>query len=1441
MATENFVPPESEELKQNPQEPGEAEATVEQQVQEAQVEQQQLEMDPNQLMNRFISPEQQQNLQQGAQNVAAGAPSWIEQNIQTPLGAYLKGRTVEEEQAWRDKKKEEYAEQAAAFEEQTRGNPIRELFGAAVGGKMDAVDSLTGFGELVGDTAKKGLNDLLGKPTDPTQDPNSPEYIHREIGWLDIPEEWKPENHTGLGKFARGIYEFGFLTGGVHKASTPMRANMAVVPGFRSAQATIAGNRYLKFIDKGTRIFAEGAIAELITSSSESGNIINLAEEHVPWLVPDIVGALAVRPEDNPWLARIKTVTAGGGMNHVGHFIGAFAKGLWGARKHIEIELTPGRGRKWGDQLRDEADEIGNRIFREELDSNFKADEEAATTMAANNFAEGRGMGRADPRDEYLRRYLSEDDYKRAVDSTTDPADRQALEELADNTGKSQGDDWDELRYQSRLQRLQNRKVDPFVNPEQFDGVERATYRVAGKQPDAIARHIRQGIHNMKKGGQPMGSENIFGEPFIRAVSRGNKRWRELVDIAATRIANDAFRDIENRLDHAQVKALIMKQAEPMLEALDDFAAGKGGNLAKQFKEALDDPNNKRVYMDDGVAITTTSPSTKGANVLVLNALAQTVTDLADAAYHMSDKVAIQRQAEEVFDAMEVLMVESKKSGMMWGLDGKQHSTGFKLSPALKASSEQNIKIINQEMKELRAAQAKLMDEGRWDELRDLIDMYRLSKGHVRTMEGLNEFLRKKRVGGRMDDITIKGRRRQEIQGFFFNSILGGLKTIRKAIIGTNTIAMLRPFQAYIGARLPWVNLDEREIVIATAQIESMGRAWAESWAMAVRNWELGVNRKNADYRGKFDFEADMQDWKQLAPYVKKYSSPEEQQAYAFMDGLVNFNSSKWTRYSQNAMGAGDAFARTLIGRQMMAKKAALAAYDQGIDLKDIPAYAAKKEELFRKEIFNKNREGKWIVTDKAAAMAGDEAAMTTGLQNNFQGFEQIAKIPGMVHFFPFVRTGFNYLDVVFQHTYLNKFRDKYKDLVAEPRSHGAPPSEKILAKYGLKPNEVAQEVALMEGRMAMGTAIAGMATIGALSGTLTGDYPANKIDRDHWRNNKIQPRSFKFGNVYISHEQLEVFSPILTTIANIVGHNDILGGRTVEEEIGKMTWVISSLLVDQTMLGGVGDLAKLIDAETFSVSRVGSVLARTGRAQFLPGATISAELGQAISGAQMEANNIWEKIIQRDAAVNQMMLAPKYDIFSEDRSGKVLHYSTDQPLLRMFNFMSPFAITPADNNPVKQLLQEIRFNLPEALNEINGVELNSLERSELQRILATKGPYGEDLYKDLHYVMIGAGSGRFKRTLKEYKAKGLKVGAGYDLKDADFYTIVASVIDMHKERARRQMVIDNPDLAKRIAIQEEKDIYMKTGMDPGTLKRIERKEQSLWQKQLNNLLNMNK
>ena len=110
--------------------------------------------------------------------------------------------------------------------------------------------------------------------------------------------------------------------------------------------------------------------------------------------------------------------------------------------------------------------------------------------------------------------------------------------------------------------------------------------------------------------------------------------------------------------------------------------------------------------------------------------------------------------------------------------------------------------------------------------------------------------------------------------------------------------------------------------------------------------------------------------------------------------------------------------------------------------------------------------------------MAGDEAAMTRGLQENFKGFELISNIPGMKAFFPFVRTGFNYLDVTFQHTPLQIFRDKYYDI--KQLADSPNPSQQLLNKYGIRAQDAQYELALMEGRMAMGTSIIGLASLAA-------------------------------------------------------------------------------------------------------------------------------------------------------------------------------------------------------------------------------------------------------------------------------------------------------------------------------------------------------------------------
>ena len=134
-----------------------------------------------------------------------------------------------------------------------------------------------------------------------------------------------------------------------------------------------------------------------------------------------------------------------------------------------------------------------------------------------------------------------------------------------------------------------------------------------------------------------------------------------------------------------------------------------------------------------------------------------------------------------------------------------------------------------------------------------------------------------------------------------------------------------------------------------------MARGWGEAWKMAKRNWELGVSKKNLDYHQKYDFEADLAEWKELAPFYEKFGDNTQKAAYGHLDRIVDFNTNPWIKYSQNAMGAGDAFARTLIGRQRMAMKAGLDALEKGVDPNDLKAFVKKTEENFRNEIFDKN------------------------------------------------------------------------------------------------------------------------------------------------------------------------------------------------------------------------------------------------------------------------------------------------------------------------------------------------------------------------------------------------------------------------------------------------------------------------------------------------------
>ena len=1258
-----------------------------------------------------------------------------------------------------------------------------EVIRAALGAREDQIHSLGSFADLSGDTLKLWMNNIMGRTTDPSQKPwlddgsKNPDY--EKGSWTGfLPKNIVRENHTGWGNFARDILEFRLMLKLTNK-----------FPG-RVPNQAVAGDKKINFITKAMRITRDGAVADLLTEDSELGNIMNSAQTHMPWLVPQITAMMAVDSDDNPWEARIKTVAAGSTMNWVGYFLGGLFRGARAAKK----------ARQAGKSV-DEANDIGNNAYRKSVAQDVLKAEEAAESSAKQRWSEGKGISKADTRDEFLRKHLSPEDYSRLKDTATDGAERNRLNQLADQTGEAADDIWDWTEYTSKQQALKNagREPDPFVNPEGFDSVEKATYGSERRLATSSA------LRDAMDGGTGRGFGPIASEAQIRSIAIGNKALREIVTEVLDDISNSLFHSkelgkaIPKGMSQEQFEVAAYRIAAPLLEQLDIFLDGGKIDLGKMFRQQLKKPKDFRLYGEvDGTIVKNVGPVQRSANTIVLRSLAQVASDLSSSALTISDQMPIGRQAEMVFDAMKVLFLENKKLGMMWGLDGQALQKGFVLSDVMKASKEADLTRFNQQTEELFGELDKLRRSGDFEGIRDLLELFKLSDGKVRTQAHILEFLSAKLTGGRMDGIDIRGMTRTQLQGTFFNSILSGMRTAPKAIIGTNMIAYLRPAMGALGSV---IKMDRKELAVAMSTLDSLNRSATESWAMWKYNWDLGVNRQTQVYQGKFDIGSDLKEWNILGKHIAKYGSETEKMAYGALDFSVKFNSSPWVKYSANAMGAGDAYARTVIGRQYMAIRAARDALAKGVDPKDLKKFVRETEENFRNEIFTKNKDGMWIVSDKAAAMAGDEAAMTTALEGSLKGFELIANWPGMRAFFPFVRTGFNYLDITFQHTPAGLLRNKYRDLAAK----GGP---RNLEKYGIRPEDVAGEIAIMEGRIAAGTMATIALTTAALSGRITGDLPWDNEDRKLWKAMGIQPNSFVFdkpggGKVYVSYKGIEIFNTLFAAGANTVYGTHLLGEKGTDEWQRKLAWMFSNVIVEQSMLGGLGDLMDIFNTSLSDDLRMKAV-ARIARSH-VPFKGLANDFGMILDANQKEANTLWETLLATNVGTKSV-LYPKYDILSKGKKPKPLTTDPLNPLLRFYNRISPVPIVPVDDDPVREALMEIRFNLPDALARLEGVELDSRQRSELQKYLASS-----DLYERLLALTKNPD---WQETLKDYKVDKLKDSDGWDRKATFFYREVYRIFQEEKEWARSQMALDprNRKLMNDIEIQKEQKRALATG-----------------------------
>ena len=988
------------------------------------------------------------------------------------------------------------------------------------------------------------------------------------------------------------------------------------------------------------------------------------------------------------------------------------------------------------------------------------------------------------------------------------------FDDLANRIGQRAGDRWlpEYNSSMSQMADLAAHGPDNFVDWMKFKDPEKATFRPfgTGVPKDIVERNLMESEYNLKfVDNTPSSTSPLTTEAAFKKLTRGDVTvttyLKEIVDALSQQIfqKGQALDSLGRKMSRESITNLIVRQTDDLHSILVEG----GKDVADNMKRYLtNNDSNRIIWMHDGDAIITMTAPQKAASQILVHTLGRQIASIAEAADVLgksADRINVNRQLDQIYDMVNVLLLEQKKLAYMSGNTLLQQKN-FMLDDYVTKSVNDGIAKIVSDQAQYNAYLRKITREMGPRKAADLIEMHRLSGGVVQRLEHIHQYLERfimnplkpssidlNKLATRVNGEYVTPRFMKELASVYYNSLLSNLTTPIKAIFSTNLIATMRPMMAFIGAA---TRFDKKEAMIAMTQMHGLMNAHKESLQMFKHNWDLGVNRKAQTYAGKFDMESDLAQYAGLEKYYNQYGTASDKAAYNALKGLIDFNTSPFARYSVNLMGSGDAAARNLIGRLEMRQRAARKAIEEGkTGYWEVFEYAKKYEENFRDEIFIKS-DNRYVVSDKAAEMAGNDAALTTALPANLKVFDTLQSMPGGRFFFPFVRTSYNALRLTFAHTEMERFTKRFDDIM----------NGKNLAEYGIRQQDLAGAQALMRGRMTAGNSIMALTWYLALNGMVTGDMPPDREVREQWKSNQIQPNSFTFdgGKTYISYRNLEPFNTLFSITATAATHTHLLGDDERDDMMQKIAFMFGSVLVDKSMFAGVDDLLTLMNADSSGAQITNTLAGLTRRS--LPYSGLLAGLGNIMDAHQSEANTFAELIFKRDIAFKRVLPA-KYDILSADRSGKKFVASATMPWLRVLNAISPVAIQISEKDPVKMALMDIGFNLPDEVTSYKGQPLTSFERSELQRLMSMDKQFRKDLE-------ILTSDSDWRAQVQEYKDNGLLNRDGAQVSKTQFYHEVRKIFIEAKERAMTNIRLQYPELDQRLSITELKSDLTKEG-----------------------------
>ena len=634
---------------------------------------------------------------------------------------------------------------------------------------------------------------------------------------------------------------------------------------------------------------------------------------------------------------------------------------------------------------------------------------------------------------------------------------------------------------------------------------------------------------------------------------------------------------------------------------------------------------------------------------MVVGTLLQQVRDLGIAGRELGNFVDLadtDSTLEAIRDTMFFALTEVKKARIIKSQNFRELGAGVK--------RQYLTKTLTEEMVDTRESIQSILNIADKSEDSNLLMALFEAFSSMQTVNSLDDFdawARKMIKGGEIEGKAQSGALIRELQGVFTHSVLSSPKTPMRAIIGTSTHTFLRPMNQTLGAliRFPFTG-DGRSVRVGLASMNAMMEAIPESFELFKTRLNSYWSGDLATVKTRFsEYTKGDDNWE----IIRRWSESDratagDKAAFRMANMARTMNNASFLTYSTKVMAATDDAFAYILGRVKMREKALISAMDQKqagklsshIDI--TPDLIRTYEDYFYRDIFDADGN----ISDEATQFARKEVTLTQDLKGFAANLNSVfQQNPWAKPFFLFARTGVNGLKLTAKHTPGFNFLVKEFNDIAFARP-GKPLDN--LSQYGIfTDQDLINAKALQTGRLAMGSALVSMAAWAWMTGRLTGNGPVDRQKRQTWLDAGYQQRMIYFGDVGVEYDSFEPFNQIMSMIADIGDASLLMGEEWTEDNLLKVSLLLSQGVTSKSYLAGLQSFADLFGGKPGQASRIIAGFANNQ----IPLAGIRNDLGKIFTPYTRELNSgIFDSIRNRNKMSERLPgqdLPIKYDILN--------------------------------------------------------------------------------------------------------------------------------------------------------------------------------------------------